>query len=396
MDIVRRVQDILLKPKETWAVIDTEPTDTGRLFTQYLMILAAIPAVAMFIGLSLFGVGGFGFSMRVPIVWGLTQAILSYVLSLVMVYVMALIVDALAPTFGGQKNRLQALKLVVYAFTASMIAGISYLLPSLAMLVGLLGFLYTVYLFYLGLPVLMKCPQDKAVGYTVVVGLVGLVAGMVIGAITGAVTGAISGPGMMSGAGAGGGAISINTPKGEVTLDTRQMEAAAKQMEAVAKQMEQAATGMQQQAAAGSVSPQQLKGFLPEALGELKRETIEAIGDGQAIVSTVNATYRSGERHVQLSITDVGGGLGAAAAMWAMVQMDRETGDEVEKIYKQGKRSVHEKYRKADGDVEYQVILGNGVMVSADANGMDLNTVKAAVASMNLDAIEGLQRPAKP
>ena len=384
MDIVRRVQDILLKPKETWPVIDHEPVDTGKLYTQYLMILAAIPALAAFIGMSLIGAGAFGISVRVPILWGLSSMLVNYVLTLVMVYVIALVVDALAPTFGGTKNKMQALKLVAFGSTASFVGGIFYLIPALSML-SLLAALYSIYLFYLGLPVLMKCSKDKAIAYTVVVGLVTIVGSFVIGAIAAAVT-----PGSMMTAGAGGGgAVSISTPKGEVSIDTAKIEAMGKQMEQVAQRMEQ-------QASAGALDAQQLKAFLPETLNGLKRESIEAMGDGNSIISAASATYvsESGDKRVELTLTDVGGGLGAAAAMWAMVNVDREADGEVEKIYKQGARSVHERWRKDGSDAEYKVILANGTMVGADGSGVDFNTLKAAVATVNLDKVEGLQRTA--
>jgi hypothetical protein len=184
MDIVRRVQDILLKPKETWPVIDTEQTSPQLLYTRYLMILAAIPAVAGFVGMAV---------LRLPLAWGLSSMIASYVLSLVMVYLLALVVEALAPTFDGRKDRLQALKLVVYGSTASMVGGIFYLLPPLSVL-ALLASLYSIYLFYTGLPVLMKCPPDKAIAYTAVVGVVSIVGGMILGMLVAAVT-----PGAMTG-----------------------------------------------------------------------------------------------------------------------------------------------------------------------------------------------------
>ena len=396
MDIVRRVQDILLKPKQTWPVIDAEPTDVGSLYRGYIAILAAIPALAMFIGLSLIGVGAFGVSYRVPLLSGLISAIVNYVLTLGMVYVVALIVEALAPTFGGTKNRLQALKLVAYGSTASFVGGIFYLLPSLSPL-AVLAALYSIYLFYLGLPVLMKCPQDKAIGYTAVVGIAAIVAGLVIGAIAAAVT-----PGAgygMRGAASGEGALSISTPDGEVKIDTAKMEAAARQMQAAAERMQQSATSgaaTATQAAAGGagLSAQQLKALLPEAVGDLKRESVEAMGDGQSIVSAATATYSNGERSLNLSITDVGSGIGAAAALWSMVTLDREADGEVEKIYKDGKRSVHEKSRNDGSEAEYQVILANGTMVGAEGQGLDLKAVKAAVAAVDLNKVEALPRPA--
>ena len=137
MQLMERVKGILLKPRETWAAIDGEPADT-RLFTGYVMILAAIPAVCGFIGMSLIGMGGFGFSMRVPLLAGLANMAVSYVLSLVGVYVLALVINALGPTFGGTQNQGQALKVAVYASTAAMLGGVFSLLPSLAML-GLLA-----------------------------------------------------------------------------------------------------------------------------------------------------------------------------------------------------------------------------------------------------------------
>jgi hypothetical protein len=106
-----------------------------------------------------------------------------FVLSLVAVYVIGLIIDALAPTFGGTRNPIQALKVAAYSSTASWLAGVFALLPGLRVL-QILG-LYSLYLLYLGLPVLMKAPQDKAVGYTAVVVIAAIVVTMLVGMVAG-------------------------------------------------------------------------------------------------------------------------------------------------------------------------------------------------------------------
>src|SRR5512147_32901 len=147
MSLIQRVQDILLKPKDTWPAIAQEPASVASIYNNYVIYLAAIPAIASFIGLSLVGVGGFGFGFRVPIVSGLVNMVVGYVLTLVMVFVLALIVDALAPTFNGTKNQVAALKVVAYGATAGFVAGIFSLLPSLSIL-GLLASLYSIYLIY--------------------------------------------------------------------------------------------------------------------------------------------------------------------------------------------------------------------------------------------------------
>ncbi len=182
MNLVERVKNILLSPKTEWPTIAGETTDVKTLYTSYVMILAAIPAVAGFIGYSIVGasiptVG----SYRVPIGSGLAGAIVQYGLSLVGVYVMALIIDALAPSFGGEKNLNQALKTTAYSYTAAWVASIFLIIPGLGILyiVGV----YSFYLLYLGLPVTMKAPQEKAVGYTAVAVICGIVLMFIFNAI---------------------------------------------------------------------------------------------------------------------------------------------------------------------------------------------------------------------
>ncbi|MGJ7614764.1 MULTISPECIES: Yip1 family protein [unclassified Variovorax] len=179
MNLVDRVQSILLRPKTTWPAIDEEPADAASIYKNYVMILALIPAVASFIGLSLVGIGAFGMSFRVPIVAGLANMIVGYVLSLAMVFVLALIIDAMAPTFEGTRSQIGALKLSAYASTAAFVGGIFSLIPALSV-IGALAALYGVYLLYTGLPVLMKCPPDKAIAYTAVVVVCAIVGGFVI------------------------------------------------------------------------------------------------------------------------------------------------------------------------------------------------------------------------
>ena len=230
MNLIERAKSILLQPKDTWVTIEAESTDAATLYTRYAMILAAIPAVCGFIGMSLIGFGGFGVTIRVPFVSGLVNMVVSYVLSLVGIFVLGLIIDALASTFGGQKNSIQALKVAVYASTAAMLGGVFSLLPALSML-GLLAALYSIYLLYTGLPVLMKNAPDKSVVYTVVVIIAAIVMGVVIGAVS-----ALFLPrgGAMFG-GADAPAITMNTPGGKVSIDTAGLEAAGKKMEEAAR-----------------------------------------------------------------------------------------------------------------------------------------------------------------
>jgi hypothetical protein len=178
MNLMPRVRAILREPRATWPVIAAERADARSIFIGYVMVLAAIPALAGFIGLSLVGVPG----LRVPVAIGLGHMLVSWLLTLVPVWVVAWIVDALAPAFGGTRDRLAALKLVAYGSTASFLGGVFNLVPMLAIL-GLLVALYSIYLIYTGLPVLMQCPPAKAGVYTAAVIVCGIIAMLVLGAV---------------------------------------------------------------------------------------------------------------------------------------------------------------------------------------------------------------------
>ncbi len=194
MNIVERVKNILINPKQEWEVIDKESTDIPKLITGYLLILALIPAVASLIGYWLVG-------YRVPFVghvggtfaFGLRQAIVAFATPVISVFIAAFVINLLAESFASQKDMRRAMQLVVYSFTASLVAGIFNLIPSLG-IIGLLAGLYGLYILYIGLQPMMKTPKEKVTTYFIVSLLVMIVASIVVGAI---LTPIIIGRGMM-------------------------------------------------------------------------------------------------------------------------------------------------------------------------------------------------------
>lgn len=188
--LVDRVRNIIMRPNLEWPVIDAEPSTIADIYRSYVVILAAIPPLASAIGQLVFGFRFFGIVYRPSPAHVISQAIVQYLLSLAMVYVMALIIEALAPSFGGTKNRVAAFKVAAYATTASWLAGIFGIIPNLAFL-SILG-LYSLYLYYTGLPVLMKVPADKAVVYVIAIIVAAIILFFVVAAITAAVVGAFA------------------------------------------------------------------------------------------------------------------------------------------------------------------------------------------------------------
>jgi len=163
MDLVSRVKNILIDPQNEWRVIDGEPDPPNVILKNYVAILAAIPVVCGFIGASIIGVGPY----RTGILLGLISALIHYVLALIGVYLIAYIIDALAPSFGGRKDFNSGFQVAAYSPTAAWVAGVFALLPILSVLT-ILG-LYSLYLLYVGLPVLMRTPPERAIPYVLAV-----------------------------------------------------------------------------------------------------------------------------------------------------------------------------------------------------------------------------------
>lgn len=375
--LLQRVLDILMRPRETWLQINAEDGNPARIYLGYLVFLAAIPAVAGFIGYSLIGVGAFGISVRVPVVQGLVSMVVGYVLSLAMVYVLALIANMLAPRFQAQQDMRSAFKLVAYASTAGMLGGVFSILPSLAML-GLLAALYSVYLIYSGIPVLMKAPQEKAVGYTAALVVCGILAGIVVGLATSLVTPGARGLGAgMAGMGDTG-SVAMKVPGTDIKIDTGRLEEASRKMEeAQAKGDTQAAakaaTEMMGAALGGKggepFAPKLLRDTLPERVGDLPRTAIEARSESAMGMqfTHVSAQYTHEDKELEIQIQDLGAvpALRMAMAGWATTTAESENADEVERIYRQGDTTIKESYRKDGSSSDVALMLPNGVMVQA-------------------------------
>jgi len=189
VDVQTRAINILTKPEHEWNIIAVEQTDPRTLTVQYIAILAAIPAAARFIRVSLIGYTTFlGTRVRAGIVSGFMTAIVEYALTIGAVHVAALVVDKLAPTFKSYPPTwIQALKLVTYASTAAWVGGIFYIVPALGPL-AFLASLYSIYLFYVGMAPMMNTPEDQVFPYMVVSSLIVVVLMLVAGGLAGTLT----------------------------------------------------------------------------------------------------------------------------------------------------------------------------------------------------------------
>jgi len=408
MDLVGRAKNILLQPKAEWPVIEPEQTSAKALYTGYIMPLAAIGPVAMLIGMSVVGMQvPFMGTVRAPLSSLLTQMLVSYALGLAGIYVLALIINTLAPTFGGTGNQMQALKVAAYGATAAWVGGIFHLVPALGLL-GLLAALYTLYLLYLGLPVLMKSPPERSLGYTVAVVIAAIVLFVVVGAISAVFVGFPTA------------AIQSSEEHG-TTKDLGQL---GKNLESFAKNLEKAgrSTGGPQkeseqpanleeamtsagtvvqalnQAASGGkvVEPvdfRQLKELLPESAAGMQRA--EASGEkstalGMTVSKAVARYAGDGRGSIDLVISDIGNASGLASLAlyaWANNEIDKDSQTGYEKTTLFHGHKAYEKYDRRGRSGELGVFINKRFVVEAKGTGIAMEDLKEVLGKIDLDRL---------
>ncbi|HEV2749658.1 MAG TPA: Yip1 family protein [Gemmatimonadales bacterium] len=182
-----RAQRLLLQPTQEWATIAGEFTSAGPIYRRYLIPMALIGPLAATLGTIVFGIrsslASLGESYPMSIGDAATSGVLEYGLNLLAVYLLAVVIDILAPTFGAQRNRVQALKVAAYATTPYWLGGVLALFPKLSPIGTLLG-LYSIWLFKVGLVPVMKAPRDKGAAYTMIVAISSVIIVLLVGAIT--------------------------------------------------------------------------------------------------------------------------------------------------------------------------------------------------------------------
>jgi Yip1 domain len=411
--IITRAKSMLLSPRAEWPLVAAEPDTVGGLYSGYIAVVAAIPAIVHFLSSTLIGVSvPFLGAFRVPLAAGITTAVLRYVLSLIGTFVVALIVDALAPSFGGEKNRVQALKTVAYASTAAWVASIIGIIPGLGLLAALAGGIYSIYLLNMGLPFTMKCPREKAIGYTAVSAIVAIIIWWVLALVVGSVAGLGLGIGRgITGYSAPGythqgGDFAAGSTGAALQAWSKKMADASKQVDAAQKSGDPGAqanaVGQMIGAAVGSggkvesLAPDQIKPFVPDTLQGLKRTQLSVDRSGAlgVQISKATASYSDdGQRRLNLQITDTGSlkGLVGFASGWAGVEQDTETDTGYDKTYKSGGQLVHEKWDTRGNSGEYGVVVGDRFTVDVSGSAASIDELKAAVASINLAGLESLK-----
>lgn len=385
--MIGRIQRLMLKPKDEWSAIDADPMTVQGILMGWVAPLAAIGPAARLIQGQVFPMSVFGVTWRPPLIGAIVTAVLTWVLAIASTYVWALIIDALAPSFGGTKSQISALKAAAFSGTAAWICGIFGILPFLGIL-AILG-LYSIYLFWVGGPMLMKVPQDKAPGFIIVSIIVGAVAMVVASMIALAIGGAMFAMTPNAFGPAGGGTISV----GGTTFDTSKADDAVAKLQAATSSMEASVKGGN--GAVKPVDPGALQNLLPGSISGWNRTSVENQGGAAGGIggSNARAEFQAGDQSFSLSVTDTGV-LGNIATLGGAISTtsNKQTTTGYEKSEMQGGNRVEEKWDTQSKSGSYSVLVASRFAVEASGSAPSIDTLKSAVASVNLGQLQSMAK----
>lgn len=385
-NMIERIKRILMSPKTEWPAIEAEPMTLNSIMITWVLPLAAIGPIAGLIRNILFPLTVLGVSFRPSLIGSVVEAALMIALTMLGVWLWSMVLDALAPNFKGTKNAIAALKLVAFSATAMWLAQV-FQITWATWPLAIVG-LYSAYLFWVGVPVMMKVPDDQRPVYVVVAVVVGIVVNWVVMAVAAMLAGAMFAMAPGAGLTTPGGTITV----GGATIDTGKLEAAAANMKAAGEKMQ---AGLANGEGAKAVDPAALQNLLPASIAGWNRTSVENQGAGAAGIngSNARAQFQAGDQSFSLSVTDMGV-MGNIATLGGAVNASssKQTATGYEKTEMQGGNMVSEQWDNQSKSGSYSVMVASRFAVEAKGSAPSIDVLKSAVGAVNLGQVQALAK----
>jgi hypothetical protein len=395
--LFERAKGLLFAPTPELQRAKAEQPTAQGLMVGYVLPLAAAMAIANLVGQTLFGFSAFGVSIQTGFGYTLLNSVIYLVLLVAMTWVMAQVIDGLAANFAAQKDPVRAMQTAAYAATGGLVYGLVGTVPWIGWALALFGVLVSVMLLHKGLGLLMGSPADKQIGYTATVILIMLVLWIIAGTVVGAITTPLRQAGLFA-----GGPTKVSTPWGKVETKTDGEDKVKVTIPGVGTiDTGDIANSIEVAGADGKpvtlIETDKLKALMPETLpGGFKRGSFEsssgsAMGFGAA---SVTATYTSGAKSIDLTLTDTGaaGALGAGLATAFGGSAETETEDGYTRARVVDGRMTVEEVSKSAGTASYTVFVGKRVAVMAQGTGVSADEVKRLIEAVGLERVEALAK----
>lgn len=168
MNIGNRVKKILFSPRKEWQVIAAQHEEPVNILRSYILPLVLIGAGAAFIGHGFIG-DPFMHNKAVGVAYGVFNALNCVVVSIITVYIIAVVLNELAPSFESTRDISKSFQLVAYGATPILLGQLFAFIPVFENIAKFTGAVYAIYLWRLGLPVLKNTPSSKNILYLLII-----------------------------------------------------------------------------------------------------------------------------------------------------------------------------------------------------------------------------------
>jgi hypothetical protein len=377
--LIPRIKGILLEPKVEWPKIAAAPATTGSLYLHYIIPLAGFAVLCGFIR-NLLGVTVLGITYRPTYMESVTSAVWQLAFQLGGVFVLALIMETLAPYFGGQKDRLGALKLAAYSATAAWLSNVFLLIPWLGFLTLLS--LYTVYLIRTGASALLKVPENQAIRFTASLVGIGIVASLIFFGAVRPMLYSIP-QGMITPASKDQTLGELSIP-GIGKIDLGKLDELGKRLDNLSKG----------NAKLPVIPTVDLVELMPVSLPGFKRTEISTSESIAGLdLGAVSAVYASGDNVITLSVSDMGIA-GAVASLTGAIGLktSEQTQDTYRKLATIDGRMTMEEFDPKAKIGSYATMIADRVMVKAEGRGVSVEQLKSAFHAVDAQRIEALAK----
>jgi hypothetical protein len=367
-----RVFNLLLRPHLEWDRIAGEQATPRGLYFGYLLPLALLAGVCGFVGVSVFGASAHGVSVRVPMFLGAIGAALNVVLTLLGVFVLGLIINRLAPLLRSTPDQIQAHKLAVYSATPLFIAGMFTIHPALAWLS--LVWLYALVLLFMGLPRVMKTPEDREIGFFLGMVAISIVVFLAVGGLRNAAQQQI---------GNVANALIVQQEAPEAsTMPTSARVSLPGGLSVDAAAFERVARAQDARGVLAA-DPERLQAQLPTLLpGGFALESRE--GEVGAGLSQASGLYRNGDARMTITLAHM-------PSMAALAATAQASSAHANASYSRATtidgRIFIEELGEGGASARYAVV-GRGVTLSASGEGVTIDQARAAVETISIQRLE--------
>jgi hypothetical protein len=163
--MIQHLFGMISKPSATWRTVAAMPDKSRNALVLYPCIMAVFPAIAWYYGTSHVGwtVGSYNEVIRLTTASAFQISILFYLAMVASVAAIGYFIHWMSDTYGAESTVAKGIVIAGLTATPLFVTGLVGFYPTLwlDLLIGVVAVSWSVYLMYLGIPIVMNIPEER-------------------------------------------------------------------------------------------------------------------------------------------------------------------------------------------------------------------------------------------